>query len=57
MSLIFRQLNCVVPDFHSKYKKLRNALSAIEEMKEVKEKLNDARTKFMVRFLRLDTIK
>ena len=36
--------------------KSRNALSAEEEMKEIKEMFNDARTKFMVRFLNLDTI-
>ena len=32
-------------------------LNAKEEMEEVKEKLIDARSKFMVRFLRLDIIK
>ena len=42
-------------DFQSKYQKLRNALSANEEMKEIKERLNDARSKFMVRFRYPDT--
>src|SRR5882762_4711057 len=31
-------------------------MNAEEEMKEIKERLNDARSKFMVRFLCLDTI-
>ena len=46
----------VVPDFHTKHQESKNALSAMEEIKEVKEKLNDARSKFNVRFRRLDTI-
>ena len=38
-------------DSHSKYQKLWNTVNAEEDMKKLKEKLNDARSKFMVRFL------
>jgi hypothetical protein len=57
VSVVFCLKNRVVPDFHSKSQKFMNTLSAMEEMKEIKEKLNDVRNRFMVRFLYLDTIK
>ena len=48
--VVFRLYNRVVPDFPSNSQKLMNTSSAMEGMKEIKEKLNDFRNKFMVRF-------
>ena len=50
------RISPVEPCFTFQMQKSRYTLSAEEEMKEIKEKFNDARSKFMVRFLYQDTI-
>ena len=56
VSIVFRELNHVVPDFHSKCQKLWNTLTTEVEMEKIKGKVNDTRSKFIVRFRCLDTI-